>query len=104
MVSPFRIGIDDRVHVLLCQLVAVGDLDAFLGRIDEEGAVLFLGLFQYHDTGRYARAEEQIAGQLNDAVDIVIINQVLAYLLFGTASIHDTREADNGGCTAGCKL
>ena len=41
-----------------------------------------LGLFQHHDAGRDRRAVEQVVRQLDDAVDKIVIDQILADLLF----------------------
>ena len=50
-------------------------------------AVVRLILFQHHDAGGNAGAKEQIAGQLDDTVDEVVVDQVLADLFLRPSPI-----------------
>ena len=54
-----------------------------------------------YDTGGNGSAIEQIAGQLDHAVNEVVVNQVLADLLLGAGTVHDTGEADDGSSAVG---
>ena len=82
--------------VLFCEFVGIGNLDALPGSIYEQGAVVFLGLLEDHDAGGNAGPKEKVVRELDDAVYIVIINQILSYLLLCSSSIHHTREAYYG--------
>jgi hypothetical protein len=62
-----------------------------------------LGLLQHHNTGGNARTIEQVVRQLNNTVDIVIVNQILADFLLCAAAVHHTGEADDRRRSACCK-
>ena len=94
-------GVHDAVDVLRRQPIVVGHLDALAGGVDKQGLAVRLVLFQHHDAGGDAGAEEQVAGQLDDAVDEVVVDQVLADLLLRTAPVQDAGEADDGGGAVG---
>lgn len=95
LVGAVQIRGQDRLDVVLGELIAVGDLDALLGCVQKQRMVIPLGLFQHHDAGRDRRAVEQVVRQLDDAVDEVVVDQVFADLLFRAAAVHDAREADD---------
>ena len=94
-------GLHDLIHVGLRELVVVCDLDAFVGRVEEQDFIIGLSLFEYHDAGGNGSAEEKIGGQLDDAVDEVVVDEVLPDLLLRAAAVHDAREADDGGRAVG---
>ena len=96
LVGAVQIRGQNRLDVILRELVAVGDLDALPGRVQKQRMVISLGLFQHHDAGRNRRAVEQVVRKLDDAVDEVVVDQVFADLLFRAAAIHDAGEADDG--------
>lgn len=96
LVGAVKIRRQDRLDVVLRELVAVGDLDALLGRVQKQRMVIALGLFQHHDAGGDRRAVEQVVRQLDDAVDEVVVDQVFADLLFRAAAVHHAGEADDG--------
>lgn len=96
LVGAVKIGRQDRLDVVLGELVAVGNLDALLGRVQKQRMVIALGLFQHHDAGGDRRAVEQVVRQLDDAVDEVVVDQVFADLLFRAAAVHHAGEADDG--------
>ena len=83
------------LDVFLRQLVIVRNLDALVGRIDKQRLVVCFAFLQHHDAGGNGCAEEQVAGKLDDAVDKVVVNEVLSDFLLCAAAIHDTREADD---------
>lgn len=100
-VLPLGEGVQNGLDVLLCQLVAVGHLDALLAGIDEQGGVVRFGLFQHHDASGNGGAEEQVVRQLDHAVDEVVVDEILADLLLRSAPVHDPGEADDGGGAVG---
>ena len=100
-VLPGLVGFQDVLDVLLGELVAVGDLHALLRGVQEEGAVVRLGLFQHQDAGGNGGAEEKIVRQLNDPVDEVVVDEVLADFLLRPAPVHHPGKADDGGSAVG---
>lgn len=53
--------------------------------------------FSAHDTGGDRRAKKEVVRQLDDSVDKVVVDEVLADLLLRAAAVHDAGETDNGG-------
>ncbi len=100
-ILPFREGLHDAADVFIGQPVVVRHLDKFSGGINKEHAAVIAVLFQHHDAGGDGRTEKEVGRQLDDAVDKVIVDQVLADLLLRPAPVHDAREADDGGRPAG---
>ena len=86
-------GVHNRLDIRLGQLIVVRDLDTFLCRVDEQHRVIRFRLLHHHDTGRDGGAEKEIARQLDDTVDIVVLDQVFADLLLRAAAVHDAGEA-----------
>ena len=73
-----------------------------LGRgIDKQDAVVLLTLLQNDDAGGYGGAKEKVRGQLNDRVDVVVVDQILADLLLGPSSVQHPGKLDNGGRSGG---
>lgn len=91
------------VDVLLSEIVVVRHLNEHLRGVNKEGVVVAFGLLEHHDTGGDAGAEEQVGGKLDNAVNIVVINQIFADFSFRPAAIHDAGEADDGSGAAGGK-
>lgn len=89
-------GVYDAGDVARRQFIVVRHLDALFGGVDEEGLAVGLVLLQHHDAGGDAGAKEQIAGQLDDAVDEVVVHQILADLFLGAAPVEYAGEADDG--------
>lgn len=81
-------GGNDPADISRRQLVVVRDLDALAGSVNEQGLVVGLSLLQNHDTGCDGRAEEQVAGELDNAVDEVVVDQILSD--FPLLHRHDT--------------
>ena len=81
--------------VFVGQFVVIRNLYKLIGGINEKRAVIGLAAFQHHDAGRNRGAEEQVARQLNDAVNKVVINQILTDFLFCAAAVHNAGEADD---------
>ena len=88
--------VHDAVDVFRRQLVVVRYLDALAGGIHKQDLVVPLVLFQHHDAGGDAGAEKQVAGQLDDAVDIIVVHQILADLFLGAAAVQYPGEAHDG--------
>ena len=89
-------GVHDFGDVFRRQLVVVRHLDALFGGVDEQRFAVGLVLLQHHDAGGDAGAEKQVAGQLDDAVDKVVVHQVLADLFLGAAAVQYPGEAHDG--------
>ena len=85
----------NAVDVFVCQPVVVRDLHALFARIHEEYRIVALALLHHHDAGRDGRSEKEVVWQLYDGVNVVVVHEILAYLLLGTAAIHYAREAYN---------
>lgn len=95
-------GIHNTGDVVLGELVVVRHLHTFCRRIHKEGGVVGLIAFKHHDAGGYGGAKEEVAWQLNDGVDEVVVDQVLADFLFGAAAVHHAWETNDGsGAVAG---
>ena len=96
-------GIHDASDVVRRKFIIVRHLDALFGGVDEEGLAVGLVLLQHHDAGGNAGAEKQIAGQLDDAVDEVVVHQILADLFLGAAPVEYPGEAYDGRRAVGCQ-
>lgn len=91
---------DDTGNIFRREFVIIGDLDKFVGGVDEEDFAVGLVLFHDEDAGSDTGAEKQIGRELNNCVDEILVDEVLADFLFSAAAIHDAREADDSGGTA----
>ena len=88
--------IHDTRDILRGELVVIRHLHALGRSVDEECAGIRFILLHHHDAGRDRSAEEQIARELDDAVDEVVIHKILADFLLRAAAVHDAGEADDG--------
>ena len=59
--------------------------------------VVGLRLLQHDDAGRDRRAEEEVGRELDDGVDVVVVDEVLADLLLGAAAVEHAGELDDRG-------
>ena len=57
-----------------------------------------LGLLQHDNTGGDGGAEKEIRRQLDDSIDVVVVDQVLADLLLRAAAIEHAGKFDDGSC------
>ena len=89
------VGVYDAVDVFGRQLVVIRDLYALIRRVDEKRFVVALAFLHHHDAGGDGGAEKEVGGQLNDAVHKVVFNEIPPYLLFRSAAVHNTGEADD---------
>ncbi|MNC29020.1 hypothetical protein D3C75_772530 [compost metagenome] len=88
--------VEDFPLVIEQQLVLVATAHEQARGVDEQSGVVAFRLLQHDDAGRDGGAEEQIRRQLDNGIDVVIVDQVLANLGFRTAAIEHARELDNG--------
>src|SRR5699024_5090501 len=94
------------LHVRIQDLVLMGNINLvfialaheLIGGVDEQYFVIGLGLLQHDDARGDGRTEKQVRRQLDDGVDEIIVDQVLADLLFGSPAIQHTGELDDRGC------
>ncbi len=93
----------DILDMLGGKIIDIANFDVHFGSVNEEGVVVAFGLFEHHDAGGNAGAKKEIGGQLDDAVDVVVVHQVFADFLLRSTAVHDAGEADNGGGAAGGK-
>ena len=91
------------LDVLWGEFIVVGNLHALTAGINEERSVILLALLQYHNAGSDRGAKEEVIGELDDAIYIVVVNQILAYLLLRTATIHNARETNYARRAVGCQ-
>ncbi|MDT4859516.1 hypothetical protein FQZ97_940270 [compost metagenome] len=82
--------------MLAQQLVLVAAAHEQARGVDKQRGVVALRLLQHDDAGRDGGAEEQIRRQLDNGIDVVVVDQVLANLGFRTAAIEHAGEFDNG--------
>ena len=99
--SAIRKNIHNVSDVFWLQPIVGSPFDALFGGVDEQGLVICLVLFQHHDAGGDAGAEKQVAGQLDHAVDEVVVDEILADLLLCAAPVQNTGETDDGGGAVG---
>ena len=102
-VCPRRERRDDLFDILLGQLIVVRNFDKLVGGVDEEHVVGRLGVLQHHDAGGNSRPEKEVCRQLDDAIDLVVVNEIFADLLFRASAVHDTGEADDRRCAVACQ-
>ena len=89
-------GVHNAADVLRRQLVVVCHLDALAGRVDEQRRAVALVLLHDHDAGGDACSKKQVAGQLDHAVNEVVVDQILPDFLLRTAPVQDAGKADDG--------
>ena len=94
---------DDLFDILLGQLIVVRDFDKLIGGVDEEHVVGRLGMLQHHDAGGNGRPEKEVCRQLDNAIDLVVVNEIFSYLLFRAAAVHDAGKADDRCRAVACQ-
>ncbi len=87
--------VQDELLVLRHQLVLVADAPELLGAVDEQDRVVRFRLLQDNDAGGDGGAEEEVGRELDDGVDVVVVDKVLADLAFGAAAVQDAGEFDD---------
>ena len=88
-------GVEDRLLVVGGELVLVALAGELRRGVDEQDLVVGLRLLEHDDAGRDRRAEEQVRRELDDGVDVVVVDEVLADLLLRTAAVEHAGELDD---------
>ena len=73
--------------VVVGELVLVALMDKLPRGVDEEDVGVGLALLQHDDAGGDGDTKKQVVGQLDDGIDEVVLDEVAAYLLFGTTTV-----------------
>lgn len=71
------------------QLVFVADALELLGAVNEQDRVVRFRFLQDDDAGGDGGAEKEVGRELDDGVDVVVVDEVLADLAFGAATVQD---------------
>ena len=95
------VGIDNTANIGGTQFVLLARLDEAFAGIDKEDIVAVTFLAEHHNDCGDTCAEEDVCGQTDDGVDMVVLNEVLTdhtfYLVFGrVATEEDTVRQDDG--------
>jgi len=98
---PLCKGVHYFVNVLRGEFVVVRHLDALGRSINEQHFIVRFALFQHHDAGGNTGTKEQVARQLDDTVNKVVVHQILANFLLCAATVHDAGKADDCSRTVG---
>ena len=85
----------DVLDVLGHEFVLVADVLEHLGSVDEERAVVDLTLGENDDARRDRHAEKEVRGQLDNRLDEVVVDQILADLLLRAAAVQHAGELDD---------
>ena len=101
LVFPFSERRENVPDILRHQLVLVADVLELIRGVNEERVVVRLALLEDNDAGGDGDAKEEIAWQLDDGIYEVVVDEVFADFLLGTATIEDTGELDDGGGAGG---
>jgi hypothetical protein len=88
-------GVQDSSAGASGQLVLVAAAHELGGGVDEQRGVVALGLLQHDDAGGNRGAEEEVGRQLDDGIDVVVVDQVLADLLLCAAAIEHAGKLDD---------
>ena len=71
-----------------------------LAGIDEENTAIGLGtLLKYYDTGGYTNAKEEVGGQLDYGVNIVVRHKIMSYFLLIATTIQYAWKLYDSSCT-----
>jgi hypothetical protein len=89
--------VENLLLVSLGELVLVARPGEERRGVDEEDRVVGLALLEHDDAGGDRRAEEEVGRQLDDGVDVVVVDEVLADLLLRTAAVEHAGELDDRG-------
>src|SRR5690606_13385860 len=87
----------DLIDMLIQQQVVISALLEQVAGVDELGGGVGLVFGQHQDVHRDGGAVEQVGRQRNHSFDVVVVHQILADFLLGTAPVKDAGEADDGG-------
>ena len=89
------VGVENLLLMVIRQLVLVAVAGEFRRGIDEQSFVVVLGFFQHDDAGGDGGAEEQVWRQLDDCINVVVVDQVLADFLLCAAAIEYAGKFNN---------
>src|SRR5690606_29771571 len=92
--------VDMRIH----QQVVISALLEQVAGVDELDVGIGLVLGQHQDVHRDGGAVEQVGRQRYHGFDVVVIHQILADFLLGTAPVKDAGEADDGSAPLAGKV
>ena len=82
-----HVGIIDAFHIGRGHFVFVAFMDELLRGIDEADAVVGLVFLQHDDTGGDGGPEEEVAGQLDDGINEIVLHQVFPDFLLCSATV-----------------
>ena len=82
----FLVSIHNAFDVAGTQLIVFAVLLKALRRINNQNVRILFILPQHHDDGGNACAEENIGGQTDDCINVVVVNQIFANCTFFTAT------------------
>src|SRR5690606_4520856 len=94
----------DLIYMLIQQQVVISALLEQPAGVDELDVGIGLVLGQHQDVHRDGGAVEQVGRQRYHGFDVVVIHQILADFLLGTAPVKDAGEADDGGAPPAGKV
>ena len=92
----------DAGDILFRQFILVPLMDKLIRGIDKQHFVVRLVLADDDDTGSNRHAEEKVSRQLDNRIHIIVVNQILAYFLFCSATIKHARELNDSCSSIGC--
>jgi len=90
-------GCHDGFDVLFGEHIVVGHFLEESSGIDELGFSICFVFREHQNVDRNGGAEEEVGCQGDHGLDVVVVDQILADLLFGSTPVEDAREADDGG-------
>jgi hypothetical protein len=86
------VSLDDLGDMLGLELVLLFAFLEVLGGIDEQHVVGLLALLERQDAHRDAGGVEEIGGQANDGINVVVLERIGADIFLGTAPEQYTVE------------
>ena len=89
-------GIGNALDVGGAELVVFALLGVPLGGVNDKYILALALLAQHHNDGGNARAKENVGGQTDDGVNVVVLNQIFADRAFLTAAEQNTVGQNDG--------
>ena len=96
LLQTVSIGIDDFLDMFIRKRVLFLVLVILLCGIDKEDVIAFAAFLQHYDADRDTCGIEKVGWQPNDAVDIVVMDELLTYAGFGTTAKQHAMRQNNG--------
>ena len=78
VLRTLQVGVDDRLDVLVGQVVLSLPLLEFFGRVDEQNIIRLLALFQDENADRDTGRVEQVRRKADDGVDMPVFEELAA--------------------------